>query len=94
MMTKEMLLEDHYIDDYVDDHVDREIESCFSASSPKNFFVFAGAAADGAGGSLAHGGGAARYGLSYPPAAAVWVSHPPSGAGQLAVSRGGGDSSP
>ena len=43
MMTKEMLLEDHYIDDYVDDHVDREIESCFSASSPKNFFVFAGA---------------------------------------------------
>ena len=42
-MTKEMLLEDHYIDDYVDDHVDREIESCFSASSPKNFFVFAGA---------------------------------------------------
>ena len=38
-----MLLEDHYIDDYVDDHVDREIESCFSASSPKNFFVFAGA---------------------------------------------------
>ena len=38
MMTKEMLLEDHYIDDYVDDHVDREIESCFSASSPKNFF--------------------------------------------------------
>ena len=34
-MTKEMLLEDHYIDDYVDDHVDREIESCFSASSPK-----------------------------------------------------------
>ena len=43
MMTKEMLLEDHYIDDYVDDHVDREIESCFSASSPNNFFVFAGA---------------------------------------------------
>ena len=42
-MTKEMLLEDHYIDDYVDDHVDREIESCFSASSPNNFFVFAGA---------------------------------------------------
>ena len=42
-MTKEMLLEDHYTDDYVDDHVDREIESCFSASSPKNFFVFAGA---------------------------------------------------
>lgn len=42
-MTKEMLLEDHYIDDYVDDYVDREIESCFSASSPKNFFVFAGA---------------------------------------------------
>ena len=42
-MTKEMLLEDHYIDDYVDDHVDREIERCFSASSPKNFFVFAGA---------------------------------------------------
>lgn len=42
-MTKEMLLEDHYIDDYVDDHVDREIESCFSASSPKKFFVFAGA---------------------------------------------------
>lgn len=38
-MTKEMLLEDHYIDDYVD----REIESCFSASSPNNFFVFAGA---------------------------------------------------
>lgn len=38
-----MLLEDHYIDDYVDDHVDREIESCFSASSPNNFFVFAGA---------------------------------------------------
>ena len=38
MMTKEMLLEDHYIDDYVDDHVDREIESCFSASSPNNFF--------------------------------------------------------
>lgn len=38
-MTKEMLLEDHYIDD----HVDREIESCFSASSPNNFFVFAGA---------------------------------------------------
>lgn len=36
-MTKEMLLEDHYIDDYVDDHVDREIESCFSASSPKIF---------------------------------------------------------
>lgn len=36
-MTKEMLLEDHYIDDYVDDHVDREIESCFSASSPNNF---------------------------------------------------------
>ena len=34
-MTKEMLLEDHYIDDYVDDHVDREIESCFSASSPR-----------------------------------------------------------
>ena len=34
-----MLLEDHYIDD----HVDREIESCFSASSPNNFFVFAGA---------------------------------------------------
>ena len=43
MMTKEMLLEDHYIDYYVDDHVDREIESCFSASSPNNFFVFAGA---------------------------------------------------
>ena len=43
MMTKEVLLEDHYIDDYVDDHVDREIESCFSASSPNNFFVFAGA---------------------------------------------------
>lgn len=42
-MTKEMLLDDHYIDDYVDDHVDREIESCFSASSPNNFFVFAGA---------------------------------------------------
>lgn len=42
-MTKEVLLEDHYIDDYVDDHVDREIESCFSASSPNNFFVFAGA---------------------------------------------------
>lgn len=42
-MTKEMLLEDHYIDDYVDDHVDREIESCFSASSPNIFFVFAGA---------------------------------------------------
>ena len=42
-MTKEMLLEDHYIDDYVDDHVDREIESCFSASSPNNFFVFEGA---------------------------------------------------
>lgn len=42
-MTKEMLLEDHYIDDYVDDHVDREIESCFSASSPNNFFVFVGA---------------------------------------------------
>ena len=42
-MTKEMLLEDNYIDDYVDDHVDREIESCFSASSPNNFFVFAGA---------------------------------------------------
>lgn len=42
-MTKEMLLEDHYIDDYVDDHVDREIESCFSASFPNNFFVFAGA---------------------------------------------------
>lgn len=42
-MTKEMLLEDHYMDDYVDDHVDREIESCFSASSPNNFFVFAGA---------------------------------------------------
>ena len=42
-MTKEMLLEDHYIDDYVDDHVDREIESCFSASSPNNFFLFAGA---------------------------------------------------
>lgn len=42
-MTKEMLLEDHYIDDYVDDHVDREIESCFSANSPNNFFVFAGA---------------------------------------------------
>ena len=42
-MTKEMLLEDHYIDDYVDDHVDREIESCFSASSANNFFVFAGA---------------------------------------------------
>ena len=38
-----MLLEDHYIDDYVDDHVDREIESCFSASSANNFFVFAGA---------------------------------------------------
>ena len=29
MMTKEMLLEDHYIDDYVDDHVDREIEVAF-----------------------------------------------------------------
>lgn len=39
MMTKEILLEDYYIDD----HVDREIESCFSASSPNNFFVFAGA---------------------------------------------------
>lgn len=38
-MTKEILLEDYYIDD----HVDREIESCFSASSPNNFFVFAGA---------------------------------------------------
>lgn len=38
-MTKEMLLEDHYIDDYVDDHVDREIESCFSASSPKIFCI-------------------------------------------------------
>ena len=36
-MTKEMLLEDHYIDDYVDDHVDREIESCFSAESVKYF---------------------------------------------------------
>ena len=43
MTTKEMILEGHYIDDYVDDHVDREIESCFSASSPNNFFVFAGA---------------------------------------------------
>ena len=43
MMTKEILLEDYYIDDHVDDHVDREIESCFSASSPNNFFVFAGA---------------------------------------------------
>lgn len=42
-MTKEILLEDYYIDDHVDDHVDREIESCFSASSPNNFFVFAGA---------------------------------------------------
>lgn len=42
-MIKEILLEDYYIDDHVDDHVDREIESCFSASSPKNFFVFAGA---------------------------------------------------
>ena len=40
MMTKEMLLEDHYIDDYVDDHVDREIESCFSASSPKKIFLY------------------------------------------------------
>lgn len=38
-MIKEILLEDYYIDD----HVDREIESCFSASSPNNFFVFAGA---------------------------------------------------
>lgn len=42
-MIKEILLEDYYIDDHVDDHVDREIESCFSASSPNNFFVFAGA---------------------------------------------------
>lgn len=42
-MTKEILLEDYYIDDHVDDHVEREIESCFSASSPNNFFVFAGA---------------------------------------------------
>lgn len=42
-MTKEMLLEDYHIDDHVDDHVDREIESCFSESSPNNFFVFAGA---------------------------------------------------
>lgn len=42
-MTKEILLEDYYIDDHVDDHVDREIESCFSANSPNNFFVFAGA---------------------------------------------------